>query len=105
MRTWWLRIVRNTCQTRLSKNRRRDSTELINEEIHCSELSGAVNSEIQVQLPDALREALVPRETERMSYKAIADVTSVSIGTVMPRLARTGTRLRQILSAELSKGY
>jgi len=105
MRTWWLRIVRNTCYTPLHKKRRRDSTELISEGIHSSEFSGAVNSEIQAQLPDALREALVLRETEGMSYKAIADVPSVSMGTVMQRLAWARTRLRQVLSAELSKGY
>jgi RNA polymerase sigma-70 factor (ECF subfamily) len=105
MRTWWLTIVRNTCYTWSYKNLRRDSTELLNEEIRSSDLSGTVNSEIQVQLPEELREAHVLREIKGMSYEAIADVTSVSMGTVMSRLARARTRLRQTLSVELSKGY
>ena len=39
------------------------------------------------ELPEIFREALVLREIEGMSYKEIADVSSVSIGTVMSRLA------------------
>ena len=105
MRTWWLTIVRITCFTWLYKNLRRGSTELLNEEIPSCQLSGTVNSEIQVQLPDELREAHVLREIEGMSFEVIADVTSVSIGAVMSRLARARTQLSQTLSAELSKGY
>ena len=105
--------------TWIHKNRRADSTELFNEEIHCPELSGSAYPEIHVlasahketlnraleELPDVFREALVLRELEGMSYKQIADVTSVSLGTVMSRLARARTRLRQSLSVELSRGY
>lgn len=105
MRTWWLRIIRNTCQTRLYKKRRRDSTDIFNEGIHRSEFSASLNSEIQDQVPDVVPEALVLREMEGMSYKAIAGVPSVSMGTVTQRLAWARTRLRHILSAELSKGY
>ena len=49
------------------------------------------------------REVLVLREIEGMSYKEIADVASVSIGTVMSRLARARTRLRQSLSGTPGK--
>jgi len=47
----------------------------------------------------------VLREMEGMAYEEIADVTSVSLGTVMSRLARARTRLRHSLSVELSRGY
>jgi RNA polymerase sigma-70 factor, ECF subfamily len=118
MRSWLLTIVRNTCYTWLHQNRRPDSTELFNEEIHSSEVSGGADPEIQVlasadketlnraleKLPDVFREALVLREIEGMSYKEIADVTSVSLGTVMSRLARARTRLRQSLSVGLGRG-
>jgi RNA polymerase sigma-70 factor (ECF subfamily) len=57
------------------------------------------------ELATVFREALVLRELEGMSYKQIAEVTSVSLGTVMSRLARARTRLRQSLSVELSRGY
>jgi RNA polymerase sigma-70 factor (ECF subfamily) len=39
-------------------------------------------------MPELLREVLVLRELEDMSYREIADVTSIPIGTVMSRLAR-----------------
>ena len=39
-------------------------------------------------LPDELRECLVLRELEELSYKEIAQVTGVAIGTVMSRLWR-----------------
>ena len=119
MRAWLLTIVRNTCYTWLHRNRESGSVEVFDEEIHSSESSGGADPEIQAlasadketlqhaleELPDVFREALVLRELEGMSYKEIADVTAVSLGTVMSRLARARTRLRQSLSVELSRGY
>jgi RNA polymerase sigma factor (sigma-70 family) len=49
------------------------------------------------RLPEPFREALVLRELEELSYKQIAEVTGVPVGTVMSRLARA----RQMLSADL----
>ncbi|HZZ90628.1 MAG TPA: sigma-70 family RNA polymerase sigma factor [Caulobacteraceae bacterium] len=40
------------------------------------------------ELPEPFREALVLREFEEMSYRDIAEVTGVPMGTVMSRLAR-----------------
>jgi RNA polymerase sigma factor (sigma-70 family) len=48
-------------------------------------------------LPEPFRETLVLRELEEMSYKEIAALTAVPIGTVMSRLARA----RQMLGALL----
>jgi RNA polymerase sigma-70 factor (ECF subfamily) len=39
-------------------------------------------------LPHPFREVLVLRDIEDMSYREIADVTGVPMGTVMSRLAR-----------------
>lgn len=39
-------------------------------------------------LPDDLRECLVLRELEELSYREIAEVTGVAMGTVMSRLWR-----------------
>ena len=39
-------------------------------------------------LPAQFREALVLREINEMSYREIAEVTGVPVGTVMSRLAR-----------------
>jgi len=113
MRAWLLTIVRNTCYTWLHQNRPPESAVEFDEEIHSEEFSADANPELQVlasadkatlqraleELPEMFREALVLREIEGMSYKEIADVASVSIGTVMSRLARARTRLRQALLA------
>ena len=117
MRAWLLTIVRNTCYTWLRQNRPPDSEEVFDEEIHSNELPGGADPELQVlanadkatvhraleELPGIFREVLVLRELEGMSYKEIADVAGVSLGTVMSRLARARTRLRQSLGAALGK--
>ena len=117
MRAWLLTIVRNTCYTWLRQNRPPDSAEVFDEEIHSNELPGGADPELQVlanadkatvhraleELPRIFREVLVLRELEGMSYKEIADVACVSLGTVMSRLARARTRLRQSLGAALGK--
>ena len=51
------------------------------------------------RLPEPFRETLVLRELEELSYKQIAEVTGVPVGTVMSRLARA----RQMLGAELEQ--
>ena len=118
MRAWLLTIVRNTCYTWLHQNRAPGgSDEVFDEEIHSIDDSGGSSPEIQAlagadretlrraleELPDLFREVLVLRELEGMSYKEIADVSCVSLGTVMSRLARARTRLRQALGASLGK--
>lgn len=45
-------------------------------------------------MPRPLREIMVLRELEGLSYGQIAEVTSLSIGTVMSRLARARSKLR-----------
>jgi RNA polymerase sigma-70 factor (ECF subfamily) len=119
-RAWLLTIVRNCCFTWLGRNRAKDLAEF-DEDMHSPGISsGANQSSIQTppsnpetmavaqaesarvrraleELPVIFRESVVMRELEGMSYKEIADVTGVSIGTVMSRLARGRDRLRTIL--------
>jgi len=47
-------------------------------------------------LPEPFREAIVLRELEELSYKEIADVTGVAIGTVMSRLSRARAILCEV---------
>ena len=49
------------------------------------------------QLPVDFREVIVLREIEGLSYKEIAEVAGVPVGTVMSRLARARERLQTIL--------
>jgi RNA polymerase sigma factor (sigma-70 family) len=51
------------------------------------------------RLPEPFRETLVLRELEELSYKQIAEVTGVPVGTVMSRLARA----RHMLGADLER--
>jgi RNA polymerase sigma-70 factor (ECF subfamily) len=50
-------------------------------------------------LPADFREVLVLRELEGLSYKEIATVVTIPIGTVMSRLARGRERLSAALAA------
>jgi len=51
------------------------------------------------------REAIVLREMEGFSYREIADVSAVPIGTVMARLARARKRLQISLTAAAASNY
>jgi RNA polymerase sigma factor (sigma-70 family) len=51
-------------------------------------------------LPEPFRETLVLRELEELTYKEIAAITHVPIGTVMSRLARARTMLGALLQPQ-----
>ncbi len=52
-------------------------------------------------LASEYREVLVLRELEEMSYKDIAEVVSVPIGTVMSRLSRARSRLADCVTGRM----
>jgi RNA polymerase sigma factor (sigma-70 family) len=54
-------------------------------------------------LPVEFREAIVLREIEGLSYKEIADIAGVPIGTVMSRLARGRRRLQIYLTNAVAR--
>lgn len=61
----------------------------------CGELTAALQ-----QLPVDLRECIVLRELEEMSYKDIAQITNTPIGTVMSRLWRARQYLMKAVTPE-----
>src|SRR5579864_7846505 len=109
-RAWFLRIVRNTAYTFIEKKRPGDLTEEFDETLHApvadrpdaeeSLLKMAESRMLQEALevlPVRFREALILRELEDCSYKEIAEVMEIPLGTVMSSLARARAQLREAL--------
>ena len=110
-RSWALAIVRNTAHT-WHRRRRTDASSLeFDEAVHSEAAGDPAGSELarreahetlaQVldRLPRDLREVIVLREIEGLSYKEIGEVVDVPIGTVMSRLSRARKRLQVALTA------
>jgi RNA polymerase sigma-70 factor, ECF subfamily len=108
-RAWLLAIVRNTCYTFLKQNRARELM-AFDESVHTPvqdvpqpeqmllrNTDASLVRDALEALPVEFREAVVLRELEGMSYKEIAEVAGIPIGTVMSRLARGRQQLQQQL--------
>jgi RNA polymerase sigma-70 factor (ECF subfamily) len=113
-RTWLLTIVRNTCYSWLQRNRSHELTVSIDEaqedltiDFANPELRLVRNAdalmvrEALAELPLEFREVMVMRELEELSYKEIAAVADLPIGTVMSRLARGRKRLYSVLAIRM----
>jgi len=110
-RAWFLRIVRNTAFTALKRARGHEEDVLFDEELHTPENPDAgvasrldqvhdretVRAAIE-QLAPEFREVITLRELEECSYKEIAEIAAIPVGTVMSRLARARAQLAEILS-------
>ena len=57
------------------------------------------------QLPEEAREVILLREWEELSYQEIATVLDCPVGTVMSRLARARSKLRDLLCSLLPNSY
>ncbi len=119
-RAWLLTIVRNTGYTWLRRNRAAETLLVLDDaDDRHAEVAGdpALEPEAQVlrsadtqllraaleELPVEFREVLVLRELEGLSYKEIAAVTDVPIGTVMSRLARARRQLQRALAQSMKE--
>jgi RNA polymerase sigma-70 factor (ECF subfamily) len=105
-RPWLLAIVRNACFTWLQANRPADLAPLDDapeqhdvdaetpETLAARSLDRRMLNEAIAALPVQFREVLILRELEDLSYRDIARIAGVPIGTVMSRLSRA----RRLLS-------
>ena len=109
-RTWLLAIVRNTCYSWLDKNRTRAQLGAFDERLHGvaagerdpsslleRKVAGQTVRQAVEDLPHELREVIVLRELQGLSYKEIAAIAAIPLGTVMSRLARARERLHEHL--------
>jgi RNA polymerase sigma-70 factor (ECF subfamily) len=111
-RAWILQIVRNTAYTALQAKRAIRTEPLVPEEdgegIRGREIADPADDpeaallrardrreldRLLTHLPHELRETIVLRELEELSYRDIAQVTGVPVGTVMSRLWRARRQL------------
>jgi RNA polymerase sigma-70 factor (ECF subfamily) len=109
-RAWFLAIVRNTFYDWIRRNRPAEQVACDDEMLEAIADDAAVDPEqhairgAQIQalsdaiaaLPLPYREVLVLRELEDLSYKEIARMADIPIGTVMSRLARARALLQRM---------
>jgi len=109
-RSWLLTIVRNTWYGRFPRATAANQTTVYDDMTH-DRPDESLDPEALVlqrqavekvqravqELPADFREVIVLRELEGLSYKEIAAVVGIPIGTVMSRLARARERLLAIL--------
>jgi RNA polymerase sigma-70 factor, ECF subfamily len=123
-RPWLLTIVRNTCYTWLEKNRPADLTPIDENNLASVEAELATFAPVSMgnpevillqsanrklvnqaleELPVGYREVIVMREIEDMSYKDIASVAGIPLGTVMSRLSRGRELLKTAIENRLRR--
>ncbi|MSO92927.1 MAG: sigma-70 family RNA polymerase sigma factor [Rhodospirillales bacterium] len=123
-KAWILTIVRNACLTSLKRDSRWRNVVRLDTvdplELHA--LVGQANPlgdpekhlfakrdgervrAAIARLPEDLREIIVLREFEELSYAQIARVVDVPVGTVMSRLSRARAHLRELLTEKAEHG-
>ncbi len=123
---WLLKIVRNTCMTRLHARSQHANVVHLDTVANEGEFAGHAATladgglqpdarvaaraeqravrEAVARLPPTYREVIVLRELEGLSYKEIALIADIPIGTVMSRLSRARHQLRDLLTTPKAGG-
>jgi RNA polymerase sigma-70 factor (ECF subfamily) len=115
-RSWLLAVVRNCAYSFLQQNRARElGTELEEETLPApaddapdvvllrSARQRILNDAVEA-LPVEFREVFVLRELEGLSYKEIAELARIPIGTVMSRLSRARRQLQAAVALREQAG-
>jgi RNA polymerase sigma factor (sigma-70 family) len=116
-RAWLLGIVRNTCLTSLRNRKSSEPLTALTEEgertqdvsanpekaLLLKENIASVRTCIEA-LPLEFREVVIMRELEELSYKEIAAVAGLALGTVMSRLNRARARLEDCIAKTRTGG-
>lgn len=114
-RAWFLSIVRNTCRGWRMRPLHAEM-DPFDEEQHSAmpctfdperrlhhHDAAALIARAMSHVPDRVRELLVLREVEGLSYRELADVMQLPMGTVMSRLSRGREALRGAVTATLKQ--
>jgi len=113
-RAWFLTIVRNTCYRSLGRKPQQQA-DVFDEEQHSAGEPATTPETLMLQaadtmlveqalrdLPDRFRELLVLREFEGLSYKELATVLDLPMGTVMSGLSRARRAFHRTMTARLA---
>jgi len=120
-RAWLLKVVRNSAYTFLQENRQRELETGFDEKLHGDPAISGRSSEtpeVSLQrsaqhrllneaveaLPVEFREVFVLREMEGLSYRQIAEMAQIPVGTVMSRLSRARRHLQTAIQHEQARG-
>jgi RNA polymerase sigma factor (sigma-70 family) len=119
VKPWLLAILRNVCNVEFARRAARPASAELGDAEHSPETAplwqepqpspeaellrdrdGEAIRRLVAALPTPLREAIVLRDINDLSYRDIAEVVGVPVGTVMSRLARARSMLRAAWNAE-----
>jgi RNA polymerase sigma-70 factor, ECF subfamily len=123
MKPWLLAILKNVCNGEFMQRRRREvPTDYAQDESAAEAMpmwqepqaspekvmeqrDSARIWRLVAELPEPFREAIVLREMNDLSYKEIAQLAGVQVGTVMSRLARARSMLRTAWNLQQNVAY
>jgi RNA polymerase sigma factor (sigma-70 family) len=119
MKPWLLAILRNVCNAEFARRATQPAASEPNADEPSAEQTpqwqepqrspeaellrrqdGATIRRLVAALPQPFREAVVLRDINNLSYREIAEVAGVPVGTVMSRLARARSVLRAAWNVE-----